>query len=541
MHEHTEHTEHARHPQRAVPARPTGTQDRSDVDLLVVGAGPTGLTAACEAARHGLTVRIVDRKPSRSPYSKALVAHARTLEIFETMGVSGRILAEGTRFAALNLHTRHRSPVRVDLLGLPWGDTDYPFWLSIPQYSTEHILQSLLEDGGGRVEWGVELQDLHDDGDGVDAVLADAAGRTEVVRARWLIGCDGGRSRVRDRVGLRLGRSDAGAVFVLADVRTTSGLIEDEGHVFLSPDGLLLIVPMPEPRRWRIIAHVPEERDDAAATPIDASALDDLIRRRSGIEFGSHDLTWQSRFHLSHGLADRYRSGRVFLAGDAAHVHSPVGGQGLNTGVQDAHNLLWKLAVARRTGGAAAEELLDSYEAERRPVAGAMVRGTARATSALTTRTGVVRAVMGMVAPTVLGRSSVQSRLGRGVGMLDIAYADGDGEAAPGAPFAAGRRLPNPRLHGGGRLHGTLAPQGFTWVVRGRPGDLPPEPRDPRWAGIPAVLLPDDELADPLPPGGPGPVVLVRPDRYIAGAGATAESVLAQTRARLLLGAVEVG
>ena len=189
----------------------------------------------------------------------------------------------------------------------------------------------------------------------------------------WLIGCDGGRSRVREAANMRLDRSDTGAIFVLADVKTTASLPEDEGHGFLAPEGLLLIVPMPEPGRWRIIAHIPEAE---ASVPIviNEGFLDDMIRRRSGIDFGSHDVAWTSEFQLSQGLADRYRCGRVFLAGDAAHIHSPVGGQGLNTGVQDAYNLLWKIAAARHMPESHADALLDSYEKERRPVARAMVR-----------------------------------------------------------------------------------------------------------------------------------------------------------------------
>ena len=505
--------------------------DPIDVDVLVVGAGPTGLTAACEAARYGLTVRVIDRNAHRSSFSKALVAHARTLEVFETMGVIDPILAEGARFAALNVHTgRRRHRVRIDLLGLPWGDTAYPYWLSIPQYATERVLESHLNTLGPRVEWRTTLDEVHDRGEHVEAKLQRPDGGVEVVRARWLVGCDGGRSRVRAQVGLRLDRSDAGATFVLADVKTTARIPEDEGRVFLDPEGLLLVVPMPEPRRWRVIAHVPTPPPDAAIT-IDAGFLDDLIRRRSGIEFGSHEVAWGSQFNLSHGLVDHYRRGRVFLAGDAAHVHSPVGGQGLNTGVQDVHNLVWKLAIARHTGEAAVEGLLDSYEAERRPVARTMVRGTATVTRLLTARNNSARRVLGVLAPRVLGRSAVQARLGRGVGMLEIAYPDSPLVALAAGALGAGRRMPNPRLRYGGRLHQRLNPLAHTWVVCGRPGEAPPDPADPRLAGLPLVFLPDGALAES--PRDLARVVLVRPDRYIAAAGDTAEAVWSQARKRL--------
>lgn len=506
---------------------PSGAEERvGDVDVLVVGAGPTGLTAACEAIRHGLSVRIVDRKAHRSTFSKALVVHARTLEVFETMGVAEATVAEGQPFAALNIHAGRRPrTVRVDLMELPWGDTAYPYWLSIPQYATERILEEHLNRLGGEVEWQVSLDELHEEGDHVEARLKRADDGEDVVRPRWVVGCDGGRSRVREQVGLHLDRADAKATFVLADVKTTADVIEDEGHVFLGPEGLLLIVPMPEPRRWRIIAHVPTPPSDTPIT-IDAAFLDALIRRRSGINFGSHDVAWQSQFNLRHGIADHYRRGRVFLAGDAAHVHSPVGGQGLNTGVQDAHNLLWKLGVSRRREVLGTEELLDSYEAERRPVAQAMVRGTARATGALTARSGLLRALLGPVAPRILSRPAVQARLGRAVGMLEIAYPVSPLANPAIASARAGRRMPNPELRTGGRLYQKLDPGHYTWVVRQRHGEAFPHPSAPTWGGLPVVFLGDGSLVDgsgPLPP-----VVLVRPDRYVAGSGDSVESVWSQ-------------
>jgi 2-polyprenyl-6-methoxyphenol hydroxylase-like FAD-dependent oxidoreductase len=505
----------------------SGSDDAEDafLDVLVIGAGPTGLTAAAEAVRHGLTVRIVDRKPSRSTFSKALVAHARTLEVFDTMGIADAVLAEGTRFAALNTHAgRRRRPARVDLLNLSWGDTAFPFWLSIPQYSTERILEEHLDALGGAVEWQVSLDDVRDHGDHVEARLVHADGTVEVARSRWLIGCDGGRSRVRDRVGLRLDRADAGATFVLADVKTTASLTEDEGYVFLAPEGLLLIVPMPEPKRWRIIAHAPDLTTDSTVA-IDAAYIDDLIRTRSGLDFGSHDVTWESRFELSHGLADRYRQGRVFLAGDAAHIHSPVGGQGLNTGVQDAHNLLWKLGRARAMPDEHADVLLDSYEAERRVVARSMVDGVARVTSMLTTRHGLLRRVLGGFAPKIIARQAVRERLGRNVGMLEVAY-----PASPvivGTSSSAGRRMPNPALRTGGRLYERLDPVRHSWVVWGRHGEAAPDYAAAGWRGLPVLFVPAEEVAVTTRDGRDHPdrVMLVRPDRYVAAAGPTEEAV----------------
>ncbi|WP_448004962.1 FAD-dependent monooxygenase [Agromyces bauzanensis] len=490
-----------------------------DVDVLVVGAGPTGLTAACEALRHGLTVRIVDRKQGLSTHSKALVTHARTMEVLEIMGVAPAMLEAGVPFAALNAHAGpRRRPTRVDLLGLPWGDTSYPFWLSIPQYATEQVLERHLQHLGGTVEWGTTVLELDDLGDRVVARI-DVGGEPRDVRARWVIGCDGGRSTVRDRIGVRLDRRESGVRFLLADVAGTAPLVEDEGYAYLAPQGLLIIVPVPEPGRWRIIAHV----DDAAEEPIDATYLDDLIAERTGLDFGAHEVGWTSRFTLSHGVADAYRRGRVFLAGDAAHVHSPVGGQGLNTGIQDAHNLVWKLAEAGRAPSrAGAEALLDSYERERRATAGKMVATVARMTGLLTVRNGAVRRGLGWIAPRALALPRLRARLGRGAGMLETVYPDGSLDAGPGA----GRRLPDPELADGRRLSARLPGTGWCWVVWTRAGEVAPDLDEPRWRGLPVIVVREDELLD----GGRSAslehrVALVRPDRVLAGVGSAPEEL----------------
>ncbi|MEV1129358.1 FAD-dependent monooxygenase [Agromyces sp. NPDC049794] len=500
--------------------RPAST----DVDVLVVGAGPTGLAAACEARRHGLSVRIIDRKLGLSTHSKALATHARTMELLEIMGVADRMLAEGVPFAAITAHAGPRGRrTRVDLLGLPWGDTAYPFWLSIPQYATEQVLESRLAELGGAVEWGAAFVELDDREDHLEAHVETVDG-LQRVRARWVIGCDGGRSTVRDRVGLRLDRRDSGVEFLLADVAGSLPLAEDEGYAYLAPQGLLIIVPVPDPGRWRIIAHVPAATDAEAPT-IDEAYLDALVMERTGLEFGVHDVGWTSRFSLTHGVADAYRRGRVFLAGDAAHVHSPVGGQGLNTGLQDAHNLLWKLAEVEGapSSPAAAESILDSYEAERRAAGSRMVETVARMTALLTTRNGAIRRVLGRIAPHVLALPRVQARLGRSTGMLEAAYPDGPLSAGPGA----GRRLANPILADGRRLSARLPESGWCWVMWQRADEPAAATDDPRWRGLPVIVVRDDEVIEPeaSAPAAQARVVLVRPDRVVAGTGAEPQQV----------------
>lgn len=444
--------------------------DALKTDLLIVGAGPTGLAAACDALRHGLTVRLVERRESRAPYSKALVVHARTMEILERLGCAEAILKGGAKFRALNIHTRPgKQRTRVDLLDRSWGDTRYPFWLSIPQYDVEQALEDKLASAGLRPEWSTGLVALEQAGDEVVATLQASDGTTHRHRARWVLGCDGGRSTTRDLVGVRMNRTALGVSFALADVQTRSELAGDEGHMVWADEGLLLVVPMPAPGVWRLIAQV-----DASVPELDAAGWNALVQRRSGMDLQVQSTGWSSRFDLSSGVSETLRRGRVFLLGDAAHVHSPVGGQGLNTGVQDAHNLVWKLALMARgeVTGEAAEVLLDSFEAERHPMAVAMVTTTERMTRLITGRTPLFKAVLRVVAPQLLKVSRLKDRLGRGVGMLDLRTA--------GRP-----RLPNPEIAGGERLHDRLHPTRPTrlshgarsWLVRpdgvvAHPGEL---------------------------------------------------------------------
>lgn len=510
---------------------PHGNTPSPDIDVLVVGAGPTGLTAAAEARRLGLSVRIIERKAARAPFSKALVVHARTLEVLDTMGIAEEICTIGAPFTALNVRpARGRRKVRVDLLDQPWGDTAYPYWLSVPQYETERVLEAHLKRLGGEVEWGCTLLELTDRGNLVEAIVRHG-NDTETVRARWVIGCDGGRSTVRDQVGLTLSRRGSGTTFLLADAKSTCDLVEDEGHVYLGGDGVLLIVPMPEPGRWRLIAHVPTPAGstrgaDSTMPTIDAAYLNQLILRRTGIEFGTHDVSWTSQFNLSHGVADHFRKGRVFVAGDAAHIHSPVGGQGLNTGVQDAHNLLWKLAEAQQLPPQQAQELLDSYDSERRGTAGPMVRGVARMTAVLASKRRMIRCALGSLAPRVLVKPGVQSRLGRGVGMLNLSYPSMTGTAGKAADqLRPGQRLPNPALSAGGRLFDRIPGTGYCWVVLDDGDGIRHDPEAARWRGLPVVFLSSKDLMEPRESLNGTHVVLVRPDRYIGAVGLTPESL----------------
>ena len=228
-------------------------------DVLIVGAGPTGLTAALEAIRHGLSVRVIDQNDSHSIYSKALVVHSRTLEIFQDMGLACCVLNNGRKFDALNIHTPGRRLARIVFEELDWQDAVFPFWLSIPQSETERCLEQHLNELGGRVERGTELLDLEQVPDFARVKLRHRDDAVETVEVPWVVACDGARSRTRRLLGLEMNGKADDNVFILGDVRIGWDVPEGEGSNILSPDGIVLIVPMPQPKRYRIIAHMPKQ------------------------------------------------------------------------------------------------------------------------------------------------------------------------------------------------------------------------------------------------------------------------------------------
>jgi len=358
------------------------------VDVLVVGAGPVGLTMACELRRQGVECLLADEDAGPTPAreSRALGIHARTLEAFHRLGAADAMVAEGRRMNGLGVYSE-RSRVAGMRLALDPEDTRYPFVLCLPQSRTERILIDRLAELGGGVERGTRLASFEADDDGVTAELEGDSGRKSRVRARWLVGCDGAHSAVRHGLGLAFEGSKYAQRFLLADVRLAWSRPDDEIAVTLTPGGPFAAFPMPEDGRWRLVDVTGEV--DAVDPDAITARFRDLVARHAGPGATIDEPSWTSSFTIQRRVADRFRQGRCFVAGDAAHIHSPAGGQGMNTGVQDAANLAWKLALAIR--GGAAVGLLDSYNAERRPVALAVLRGTDLMTRAVTLRNPLAR------------------------------------------------------------------------------------------------------------------------------------------------------
>jgi 2-polyprenyl-6-methoxyphenol hydroxylase-like FAD-dependent oxidoreductase len=362
-------------------------------DALVVGAGPTGLTMASELARHGLRCRVVEQLEAPSVLSRALAVQARTLEVFDDFGLAEQALARGRRAEAFNVVGAGGVRTRVPMQAFSWLETRFPFILMLPQDATEALLTEYLGTLGVKVDRGLALEGFRQDAEGVEATLKRAEGGMERVKARWLLGCDGARSRVRKGAGIPFEGETYDDACVLADVRVEWPLGPGELVIMPSMHGVVGAFPMPGENRYRLFCIMPRDMlpEGDETTPLTLEEMQGILGRMSNVPVRVSEPRWLTRYRLHRRGVPHYRRGRVFLAGDAAHIHSPAGGQGMNTGIQDAIALGGLLSDV--ITGRAGEERLDRYEATRRPVAAGVVTMTHRMTRAATARNPVVRAV----------------------------------------------------------------------------------------------------------------------------------------------------
>jgi 2-polyprenyl-6-methoxyphenol hydroxylase-like FAD-dependent oxidoreductase len=432
-----------------------------ETDVMIVGAGPTGLTLALDLARRGMSFRLIDGAVSAFVGSRGKGIQPRTLEIFEDLGVIDAILAAGTRYPRIRIHL---GPFSLRMASLapskqPTAGVPYPNLWMVPQSRTEQILRDRLAELGGQAEFGQALATFTQTEHGVDAVLKSG----ERVRANFLVGCDGGHSTVRKVLGLRLeGEAIDDRPMLVADLEI-EGLDRSDWHVWPSVgSGAISLCPLPNTALFQLIARAKA-----------ASGIEDTVLKATGHHV--QRVAWSSIYRPAVRMVDCYRVGHVFLAGDAAHVHPPAGGQGLNTGIQDAYNLGWKLASVVRGGP---DALLDTYEAERLPIAAA---------------------VLGLSKQLHQTRSI---RRGKATDQLGLSYRDSP--LSSGATFGGlhpGDRMPDLRLEDGSRLFDHLrGPQATEFVTS------------------------------------EGPRILIRPDGYIAHVGKTHFSEYAGAPTRSIRG-----
>ncbi|WP_308124867.1 FAD-dependent monooxygenase [Streptomyces sp. NEAU-YJ-81] len=418
-------------------------------DVVVVGAGPVGLLLAAELRLVGVGVTVIERAAARSPHSKALTLHPRTLEVLAMRGLAGPFVREG-----VPMPTGHYGglPVRLDFSVL---DTRFPYTLVLPQLRTEQLLEERLRELGGEIRWEHRALEVRQDADGAEVDVAGPEG-AYTLRAAWVVGCDGAGSTVRSSAGIDFPGALATTTGFLGDVvldAPPSVPSVDNEH------GGFLVVPLADGHH-RIAGSTGESLTVPADQPLTFDELRGYVRQVAGTDFGMRAPRWLSRFGNASRQAARYRDGRILLAGDAAHMHMPMGGQGLNVGLQDAFNLGWKLAAVCQ--GRVPEGLLDTYHAERHPVGAALLENTQAQTVLGATHTADGRALRSVFGRLLAAHPAVNRQFAGELSALDVAYHPAVGKSGEagetGEPGGAGETGEPGGAGGGHSLAGSRAP-----------------------------------------------------------------------------------
>jgi 2-polyprenyl-6-methoxyphenol hydroxylase-like FAD-dependent oxidoreductase len=463
--------------------------------VLVVGAGPVGLTMAAELARYRVPVRIIDQAPAPTDKSKALGVWSRTLELLDRAGCAEAFVSAGLKSSAATIRSGRERIAHISFDSVP---SPFQFLLMLPQSETERLLGERVRSLGITVERRVELTGFDDLGQGVSCAIRHADGREETIEASWLIGCDGAHSLVRHKLGMAFEGDTLATNFILADVHV-AGFDEapDELVVVWHEDGSLVFFPI-SAGRYRVVADVGgEPRQEPTLEEVQA-----IVAGRGLPGVVLSDPVWLAAFGVNERKVENYRAGRVFLAGDAAHVHSPAGGQGMNTGMQDAFNLAWKLALVEQ--GLASPDLLDSYSAERSAVARGILEESGRMTRVATIRSHLLQDIRNFAAHRILGFTDVQHAIADQLSETTIGY--------PNSPINKGS------------ARGVNGPAPGRRIIAEKPFGAGDQPRLALMAGDSErardfiqrhSTLMEAKLRAPPDPAG---VWLVRPDGYVAAA-----------------------
>jgi 2-polyprenyl-6-methoxyphenol hydroxylase-like FAD-dependent oxidoreductase len=476
--------------------------------ILVVGAGPVGMTMAMSLQRQGVAVRIIDKNAARTDKSKALVMWPRTLELLDIQGCAQPFIDAGVKGLGARIIADGRDLVHVSLTV---ARSIYKYALLIAQSETERLLEAQLADLGVRVERMVELQTFAEDGNGVNASLRHDNGRVESVSTPYLIGCDGAHSTVRNGVAAPFAGATLPSDWLLGDMLIDGPLAQDELTMCWTQAGILALFPMGG-ARFRMIADTGLATTEVNPPPTLAE-LQVILDRRGPAGLRGRDPYWLSRFRINERKVKDYRYGRVFIAGDAAHIHSPAGGQGMNTGMQDAFNLAWKLAMVCK--GNANATLLDSYSVERSAIGDQVLRNAGRMTEVAMLRNPLLQELRNLVASTVVGHvPAVRQRMVDALTEVDLHYPNSPLTQTPrgssGHPGAGNRArdiaLTEPN-GGPTSLHAALGTGKFVLLAVGVSRVELPQALTPIAISVSAEA---DVGYDT------GHVYLIRPDAYVA-------------------------
>ena len=487
-----------------------------NVDVLISGAGPVGMTLANELTRYGVSVRIVDKAAERTDKSKALVLWSRSLELFDHAGYVDDFLSAGIQAHGANISNGEEVMARINLDGI---DSVYPYALMIPQSETERVLEEHLAKRGVTVERNVALESFVDQGAQVQAALRKTSGETETLTADWLIGCDGAHSVVRHGLGFTFDGTTQPSDWLLADGHFTGLDAQDRLHIFWHKDGILAFFPITE-GRWRVVADLGVAEGSTHRADPTLEEIQALLTQRGSGNINIKDAYWLAAFRINERKVSQYNRGRAFLAGDAAHIHSPAGGQGMNTGMQDAFNLAWKLSLV--IGGVCKPSLLDSYSVERSAVGDQVLSNAGRMTEVAIIRNPIAQGLRNAAVKFAFGFPQLSHAAANTLAELDIGY--------PDSPLTVK-----------GAHHAKETKAGKRW-----PDRLPPDTTKARFTAIgPANAVTGIAAKFPkLVQAAPTTdkvdsknLILVRPDGYVgfaggAADGAGAEAYLAALAAR---------
>jgi 2-polyprenyl-6-methoxyphenol hydroxylase-like FAD-dependent oxidoreductase len=413
----------------------------TDCPVLIVGAGPTGLVLALWLTRLGVRVRIIDKTAEPGTTSRAVAVQARTLEFYRQLALADAVVAAGVQVAAANLWVGGARAARVPLGRMGEGLSPFPYALTYPQDAHERLLIERLDTLGVQVERRTELLRFDQDPDRVRAVLRRAAGPEEVCAAAYLAGCDGAHSTVREALGTGFPGGTYSGLFYVADVDAAGPAADGDIHVDLEEADFLAVFPLQGPGRLRLIGPVRWEPDREHR---ELTFADVGQRAVGNLQLSIARVNWFSTYRVHHRVAARFRARRAFLLGDAAHVHSPVGGQGMNTGIGDAVNLAWKLAAV--LNGGARDRLLATYEPERIGFAHRLVATTDRAFTLVTKQGAVARWVrtrlVPRIAPLLVRPAAVRRFLFRTVSQIGVNYRRSPLSVGAAGTVRGGDRLP---------------------------------------------------------------------------------------------------
>ena len=495
------------------------------VDVLIVGAGPSGATLACALARAGVSFHLIDKAKQRSPYSRALVIHPRSLEILDRLGALEGLLAQGNRARVVRIHVGGKPRLELDFSEVQYEGCRFSEALFVEQNQTEAALDASLARSGFHPFFDHELIDYDAGAEGVRATCRDADHGSYRVECRYIVGCDGAHSVVRHGMDTNFAGSAYAQDFSLADVDLEWGQGRHSFQAFIERGGFMVFFPLRE--KTRLISARGRYREDSG-TPV-LEDFEGLLDRLVPYEARISNPSWIARFHLHHRIADRFRIGRACLAGDAAHIHSPLGGQGMNTGIQDAWNLGWKLAWALRADDpAAADDMLETYHDERYPVGRFLIRTTDRAFSFVAGTSWLSQLVRMFIAPWLLPTLGGISSLRRGllfwVTQLGIRYRgsalsgpDPDRRHFTGA-LLPGDRMPDIPI-GDAWLRPLLDPVRPTVLAVGM--NAPQASAWPKVIHLGHATNPTRSLLGLKSHG----VFLIRPDGHLAARGVTLETL----------------